>query len=133
MSAQTDEQRNPYEDANAHFEGVGRLYFRRYQRLRPGKDEPAECGRDSMDEDNLRQFQDWIKHEAFEDAIRRIDVLEAKLEACKDALEDIAGGAAMMLGSPPMPKGATRISTLHRYAAEVKRVADDALGRKPRG
>jgi hypothetical protein len=98
-----DEQKNPYEGANEHFEGVGRLYYRRYHRLRPGKDEPAECGRDSMDEDNLRQFQDWIKHEAFEDAIRRIDMLEAKLEAYRPALEDIAG------------------------------IADEALGRKPRG
>jgi hypothetical protein len=74
------EPRNPYEDANAHFEGVGRLYHRRYHRLRPGKDEPAECGLDSMDDDNLRQFQDWIKHQAFEDAIRYIDELEAKIE-----------------------------------------------------
>lgn len=126
MSHQADEQRNPYEDANAHFEGVGRLYYRRYHRLRPGKDEPAECARNSMDDDNLRQFQDWIKHQAFEDAIRRIDALEAKLEAYGDALDDISGGASMMIGSPPMV-------ALHRYAAEVKRVADEALGRKSRG
>lgn len=122
----TDDQRDPYEEANAHFEGVGRLYYRKYGRLRPGKDEPAGSGRDSMDKDNLRQFQDWVRYEAFDDAIRRISALEAQLESCKAVLEDIAGGASMMLDSPPM-------SALHRYAAEVKRVADEGLGRKSRG
>lgn len=86
---QADDQQNPY-DANAHFEGVGRLYYRRYHRLRPGKDEPAECGRDSMDEDNLRQFQDWIKHQAFDDAISRIDVLEAETARLTAKLEEVA-------------------------------------------
>lgn len=71
---------NPYENANAHFEGVGRLYERRYHRLRPGKDDSL---RDSMDEENLRQFRDWIKREAFHDAIARINELEAKIEALK--------------------------------------------------
>lgn len=121
-----DETRNPYEDANALFEGVGNLYFRRYHVLRPGKDWPIGSVEDSMSEDNLRQFQDWIKHQAFEDAIRRIDELEKQLDASNDTLEDIASGAAMMLDSPPM-------AAVHRYAAEVKRVADEALGRKPRG
>jgi hypothetical protein len=37
-----------------------------------------------------------------------------------------ASGAGMMLDSPPM-------AAVHRYAAEVKRVADAALGRTPRG
>lgn len=80
MTDRTTDEPSPYEDAIAHFEGVGRLYYRRYHRLRPGKDEPMGSGRDSMDDDNLRQFQDWIKHEAFYDAIRRIDVLEAEIE-----------------------------------------------------
>jgi hypothetical protein len=72
----SDEQRNPYDDANAHFECVGRLYYAKHHRLRPGKDAPAGSGEDSMDPDNLRLFQDWIKHEAFHDAIARINVLE---------------------------------------------------------
>lgn len=73
---------DPYKNANEHFEGVGRLYERRFRRLRPGKDDPI---RNSMDDDNLRQFSDWMRHEAFDDAIARINELEAKLEAL-DAL-----------------------------------------------
>lgn len=83
----TDEQRNPYENANAHFEGVGRLYERRFHRLRPGKDDPI---RNSMDDDNLRQFQDWIKHQAFDDAISHIDVLEAETKRLTEKLEEVA-------------------------------------------
>lgn len=70
---------DPYQEANAIFEGVGRLYYARHHRLRPGKDEPAGSGRNSMDDDNLRRFRDWIEREAFHDAIRRIDALEAQL------------------------------------------------------
>ena len=76
---------DPYQDANAIFEGIGRLYHARYHRLRPGKDESAATGRDSMDDDNIRQFSDWIKHEALHDAIRRIDQLEAQLSALSES------------------------------------------------
>lgn len=82
-----DDVRNPYENANALFEGVGRLYERRYHRLRPGKDDRI---RNSMDEDNLRQFQEWIKHQAFDDAISRIDVLEAETERLQALGDELA-------------------------------------------
>jgi hypothetical protein len=75
---------DPYQDANAIFEGIGRLYSARFHRLRPGKDEGAATGRDSRDEDNIRQFSDWIKHDALFDAVRRIDQLEAQLSALSE-------------------------------------------------
>lgn len=75
---------DPYQDANAIFEGIGQLYSARFHRLRPGKDEGAATGRDSMDDDNVRQFSEWVKHEALDDAVRRIDQLEAQLSALSE-------------------------------------------------
>jgi hypothetical protein len=63
------------------FEGLGELYFTRFGRLRPGKDDPL---RDSMDEDNIRQFSDWMKYQALDDAIVTIECL-------KNYVEDVAG------------------------------------------
>ncbi len=71
---------------NDVFEGIGRLYYRRFHRLRPGKDEPMASGRNSMDDDNLRQFRDWIKHQAMDDALARIDELESAIEVCTGEL-----------------------------------------------
>lgn len=110
MANLPDEQRNPYDDANEQFECVGRLYERRYHRLRPGKDEPMGGGRNSMDADNLRQFQDWIKHQAFEDAIRRINLLEARV----DELE--AADLIQQLSSALKPFAAAAIKGEERYA-----------------
>lgn len=50
----------------------------------------------------------WVRYEDF--------------ERLQDALKDIALGASMMLDSPPM-------AALHKYAAEVRRVANLALCR----
>jgi hypothetical protein len=58
------------------FEGIGDLYFRRHGRQRPGKDDRLH---DSMDEYNIRQFNEWIKHQALTDAVSRIIDLELKL------------------------------------------------------
>ena len=68
------------ERANEEFEGIGRLYYSRFGRLRPGKDEPAGSGLNSMDADNVRQFSDWIKYQALTDAIFRIIELERQLQ-----------------------------------------------------
>lgn len=59
------------------FEGIGKLYEARFHRLRPGKDDKL---RDSMDEDNIRQFSDWIRCQALTDAIFRIVELEKQLQ-----------------------------------------------------
>lgn len=67
------------------FEGIGKLYEARFGRLRPGKD---DIFHNSMDEDNVRQFSDWIKHQALTDAIFRIAQMEAALEAISDNLPD---------------------------------------------
>lgn len=52
-----------------------------------------------------------------------IENLQAERDSLQDALQDISRGANIMLDSPPM-------KAVHSYAAEVKRVADAALGRK---
>jgi hypothetical protein len=58
------------------FEGIGDLYCRRHGRLRPGKDDRP---RNSMDESNIRQFNEWIQNQALTDAVSRIIDLELKL------------------------------------------------------
>jgi hypothetical protein len=37
-----------------------------------------------MDDENVRQFSEWIKYEALSDAVRRIDQLEAQLSAVSE-------------------------------------------------
>lgn len=65
---------------NEEFEGIGKLYYARFKRLRPGKDDRLH---DSMSDENVRQFSDWIRHEALTDAIFRIITLEQQLEAAE--------------------------------------------------
>lgn len=69
------------------FEGIGALYERRFHRLRPGKDDKL---RDSMDDDNVRQFSDWIKHEALTDAIFEIDAAQRILAALLKSIPESA-------------------------------------------
>ena len=47
------------------------------------------------------------------------------VDELRGALRDLAFGAAMMLQPPTLPS-----SALFRYASEVKRVAEAALGRE---
>jgi hypothetical protein len=68
--------------ADEEFEGIGKLYEARFGRLRPGKDDRI---RDSMDEDNMRQFSHWIKREALTDAIFRIIEVERQLQIAEGA------------------------------------------------
>jgi hypothetical protein len=71
-------------NANEFFEIVGELYYARYHRLRPGKSEAPESGRSSMDMENRDRFHTWSNGPlAFNDAIERIAVLEAKLTELK--------------------------------------------------
>jgi hypothetical protein len=65
------------------FEAIGDLYYRRYHRMRPGKSEPWETGRDSNDIENHAQFDQWFAVHAFTDALERIVQLEDELENIK--------------------------------------------------
>jgi hypothetical protein len=75
-------------NANERFEIIGEMYYRRFHRLRPGKDESAASGRSSMDNENVEQFQQWRLSDQFiEDCIetiwrrdKRIDKLTTKLD-----------------------------------------------------
>ena len=69
--------------ANEEYEAIGRLYHTRFGRLRPGKDDMLH---DSMSEENVRQFSDWIRREALTDAVFRIMALERQLEAAEREL-----------------------------------------------
>lgn len=71
--------------ANEEYEGIGKLYYARFGRLRPGKDDPLH---DSMSDENVRQFSDWIRHEALTDAIFLIAELERQLAAAKEEIAD---------------------------------------------
>lgn len=66
---------------NEYFEALGRLYERRFHRLRPGKDEPMGSYRNSDDDENTQQFLTWIKGQALDDALARMVQLEDQLEA----------------------------------------------------
>lgn len=67
-------------NATVRFEVIGDLYYRRHLRLRPGKSEAPETYRDSNDEENKTQFDQWFATRAFTDAVDRIGELEAQLE-----------------------------------------------------
>lgn len=77
-----DEINEPHaQRSNDEFEGIGMLYYRRFGRVRPGKDSRLE---DSMSDENVRQFSDWIKYQALTDAIFRIIELELELAAYEE-------------------------------------------------
>jgi hypothetical protein len=61
------------------FEIIGDLYYRRHHRLRPGKSEAPETGRDSNGEENRLLFDNWIATQAFTDAIGRIVELQREI------------------------------------------------------
>lgn len=62
------------------FETIAALYYRRFHRLAPGKDEPMAAYRSSGEPENLQQFLDWMQGgQAFEDAIKRVADLEERV------------------------------------------------------
>lgn len=63
----------------AFFETLGDLYYRRYHRLRPGKDEPPEAYRDSCSDENVEQYSAWLRDKALSDAVARIVELEQRI------------------------------------------------------
>lgn len=69
-------------NANDRFEILGELYERRFNRLRPGKDESAAAGRGSSDRENVDQFSEWYGEgsQALDDAIERIHQLNERLD-----------------------------------------------------
>lgn len=67
--------------ANERFEALGGLYYKRHGRLRPGKSESWETGRDSNSEENHQLFDNWIATRAFTDAIDDIIELEKRIES----------------------------------------------------
>ena len=83
------------------------LYYARFGRLRPGKDDRLH---DSMDDDNIRQFSDWIKHQALTDAVFRIIELERILErinmtACYASEEDTSAQPEALLQIGKLARG----------------------------
>lgn len=65
------------------FEAIGDLYYLRHRRLRPGKSESPETGRDANSDENRTQFEQWFATRAFTDAVDRIIELENELENIK--------------------------------------------------
>lgn len=103
-------------NANEFFEIVGELYHGRYRRLRPGKSESPFSGHDSSDEDNVKQFKDWVQGPlAFNDAIERIAKLQDKIRDLEYAAES---ASETMLGlkvvvDPSMPPGTVEMRGPH--------------------
>lgn len=78
--------------ATERFEVIGDLYYGRHARLRPGKSEAPETGRDSSSEENREQFESWLATKGFMDAIDRIVELEDQLEKIQERGWNVAGG-----------------------------------------
>ena len=77
-------------NANDRFEIIGKLYQRAFGRLRPGKDEPAAICRDSMDADNVKQFEDWYRDgRCFEAALEYIQDLEDQACDMRDQMDSL--------------------------------------------
>lgn len=79
-------------NATVRFEIIGELYYERYGRLRPGKSEAPETYRDSNDEENRTQFDQWFATKSFTDAVDKIGKLEEQIltleeDAQNNALE----------------------------------------------
>ena len=65
-------------DWNGIFEALGTVYYQRFGRLRPGKDDPC---RDSSDDENTKQYREWYNSEqSREDMADRLAVLEAEVQ-----------------------------------------------------
>lgn len=67
-------------DYIARFELVGELYYRRFHRLRPGKDEPPASYRNANTDENRAQFDAWAVNHLFTDLLDYTLKLEARLE-----------------------------------------------------
>jgi hypothetical protein len=74
-----------YMTALERFEVIGDLYYQRHGRLRPGKSEAPESGRDSSSEENHRLFDNWIATQAFVDALDRINDYAKVIDAFEKA------------------------------------------------
>ena len=100
MSEQMDEMRREYMEEMretmreewktcrhiARFEAWDSLYFRRFGRLSPGRDEP---GRNSSDEDNRARCAAWhdtglAAHDAIMEVVRLSEMLEHEQEEWED-------------------------------------------------
>jgi hypothetical protein len=77
--------------ANERFEIIGELYAARYKRLRPGKSEAIETGRDSSSEENHSLFENWFATQAFSDAIERIADMDAQLADMDGQIRSLMG------------------------------------------
>lgn len=75
-------------NTNVRFEIIGDLYYDRYHRLRPGKSEAPETYRDSSDEENRTQFDQWFATKAFTDAVDKIEKLQRRIEQLEFDLEE---------------------------------------------
>ena len=74
-------------DANERFEIIGEMYYRRFHRLRPGKDESAASGRDSNEAENAEQFQQWRLSDQFiEDCIETISYRNRYIDQLQDKI-----------------------------------------------
>lgn len=71
----------------ARFEVVGDPYRRHSGRLRPGKSEPPETGRDSSSPENRAAFDEWMATLLFGAALDRIAELEAAIEKMRADVE----------------------------------------------
>ena len=67
------------------FEIIADLYYKRHGRLAPGKSEPIESSRNSNDEENRAQWDNWFATSAFKDAIARITELETYINELEDS------------------------------------------------
>jgi hypothetical protein len=71
------------------FEIIGDLYYNRFHRLRPGKSEPVETHRSSVDQENIEQFDKWlVGNQAFLDAIEEIARLQRRVRDIEKQLDD---------------------------------------------
>lgn len=75
-------------DSVERFEAFGMLYYKRFHRLRPGKDEPSVMCRCSHDPENVAQYDKWFREQAVYDEIDRIVELEAENEKLRKEFED---------------------------------------------
>lgn len=93
----------------------GRLYYARFGRLRPGKD---DVHRDSMDEENRRQYQEW--HESGLAALDAIVDLAFRREQ-SDRRGELLSEAAEWLNSyrETRPSDVALMQIVERIDAEI--------------
>lgn len=88
----------------ARFETMGDLYYKRFRRLRPGKDEPIGLYRDSNDVDNVAQFDGWAKSTALNDALDELTKIADVREWLRQHADELSNEAyhdlANIVGDP---------------------------------